>query len=56
MSTQRDASVLISEDWHTESTESVFEILKTSVDGLSKEEAEKRLDTYGPNRLPESKT
>jgi H+-transporting ATPase len=29
--------------------------LNTSLDGLSREEAERRLDEYGPNKLPEEK-
>lgn len=56
MSTQSDSSVLISENWHTKSTESAFTLLETSSDGLSKEEANDRLLTYGENRLPEPKT
>ena len=48
MSTQADASVLISENWHTKSTESAYTLLETSADGLSPEEVEKRLDQYGP--------
>ena len=56
MGTQRGVSVLISEDWHNKSTESVFEMLETSASGLSEEEVASRVDKYGPNRLPESKT
>ncbi len=55
MSTQSDASVFISENWHTKSTESAYTLLETSASGLSQEEAEKRLDQYGPNQLPEPK-
>jgi len=47
-----DTSALISEEWHTKSTESVFSYLETSTDGLSQEEVEKRLAEYGPNQLP----
>jgi len=56
MSTQTDTSASLSENWHTKSTESVFEMLETAEDGLSEEEIENRFDKYGPNRLPESKT
>ncbi len=41
--------------WHTATTEEVFRILATSPEGLSSEEAEKRLKQYGPNRLPEQR-
>lgn len=43
------------EAWHTKSTESVFEILDTSIDGLSEESVEERFHTYGPNQLPKPK-
>jgi len=45
-----------SEDWHTESTETIFESLNTSPNGLPKEEASERLARHGPNRLPEPKS
>ena len=51
-----DTSVLISEDWHTKSTESIFTLLETSTDGLDQEEVEKRLEAYGPNQLPTVRT
>jgi len=38
--------------WHELPTESVVEALGTSAEGLSESEAEARLGTYGPNRLP----
>ncbi len=53
MGTPSDASVLISENWHAKSTESTLTLLETSADGLSEEEVEKRLEKYGPNKLPE---
>jgi len=56
MNTSSDTSVFISKNWHAESTESAFTLLETSADGLSQEEVEKRLDTYGPNQLPEAQT
>ena len=45
--------VSTSESWHTKSTNTVFESLNTTPDGLSKEEVGNRLAKYGPNRLPE---
>ena len=42
--------------WHGQSVESVFEILQTDKTGLSEDEAAKRLEEYGPNKLPEGKT
>src|SRR3989344_5797271 len=41
--------------WHTKSILEVLEILKSSEHGLSSEEAKKRLDENGLNKLPESK-
>lgn len=41
--------------WHSLSCEEVFKKQKTSKKGLSKKEAESRLKTYGPNKLPEKK-
>ena len=50
-----DETLSTSESWHTESVNKVFESLETTVNGLLKEEASKRLAKYGPNRLPEPK-
>ena len=55
MNIQSDTQIPASSNWHTESTESIFTLLETSANGLTKEEAEKRLDKYGPNQLPEPK-
>ncbi len=52
---QSGASVLPLESWHAESTQTVFELLETTADGLPKEEASHRLAKHGPNRLPEPK-
>ncbi len=41
--------------WHIKSTEEVLDALRSSEKGLSKEEAERRLKEYGPNKLPEGK-
>ncbi len=43
------------EKWHAKDIESVFRELETSSEGLSSEEARRRLQKYGPNRLPEPK-
>jgi len=41
--------------WHTKSIPEVLEILKSNEHGLSSEEAKRRLDEHGLNKLPESK-
>ena len=41
--------------WHQKDITSVFEKLHTSIHGLSLEEAQKRLEQYGPNELTEKK-
>ncbi|MCB1949631.1 cation-transporting P-type ATPase [Nitrosomonas sp.] len=41
--------------WHTLSAASVLEILHTSTNGLPSDQVAARLETYGLNRLPESK-
>jgi len=43
------------ENWHAEDVNTVFASFETSIDGLTKAEAEKRLADYGPNRLVEAK-
>jgi len=53
-----DQAVLSSstvENWHTESTETVFKLLETTLNGLSNREADNRLKKYGLNRLPKIK-
>ena len=42
--------------WHTKKIGDIFELLNTSKEGLTEEEVQKRLQKYGPNALPESKT
>ncbi|MFQ6095368.1 MAG: cation-translocating P-type ATPase, partial [Candidatus Bathyarchaeia archaeon] len=39
--------------WHAKSREEVLQALETSIDGLSSEEAKRRLEKYGPNKLVE---
>ena len=39
--------------WHAEEVEKVLDALGTTPDGLSSEEAERRLEEYGPNKLVE---
>ncbi len=48
--------VFASENWHTESTNIIFELLETTPSGLSREEANIQLAKYGPNQLPEPGT
>lgn len=43
---------LSSDHWHSLDVESVFSLLQTSNDGLTKEIAAQRLSQYGYNRLP----
>ncbi len=40
--------------WHHFSVSDIFKKLNGSEDGLTSDEAEKRLEKYGPNKLPES--
>ncbi len=41
--------------WHTKTSSELFQILNTNEHGLSKEEARRRLQKYGLNKLPETK-
>lgn len=42
-------------DWHSLEINEIFSKLKTAKSGLSFDEAKKRLEKYGPNKLPEEK-
>ena len=42
--------------WHSISLKKIFNILHSDKGGLSKEEAQRRLERYGKNKLPEVKT
>jgi magnesium-transporting ATPase (P-type) len=53
---QSSERVTTPENWHTRSIKTVFELLATTPEGLSKEEVTDRLVKYGPNRLPEPRT
>jgi magnesium-transporting ATPase (P-type) len=55
-SEQSEKQPQISKDWHTINTDSILESLKTKSNGLSAEEAARRLGSYGPNRLPDTRT
>ena len=48
-------SNILLETWHSFEEKDVFAELKTSNEGLSTEEAKKRLGFYGENKLPEGK-
>ncbi len=39
--------------WHAVSPDATLDALRSNVDGLSEQEAARRLETHGPNRLPE---
>lgn len=39
-------------DWHAQHAEQTLQHLDTSPDGLSAEQAQERLESFGPNRLP----
>ena len=40
-------------DWHGLEQDQVLELLDAGTGGLGEAEAQRRLETYGPNRLPE---
>ena len=42
-------------EWHTTEIEEVYEALETKRDGISDEEAQRRLDAFGFNELKEEK-
>ncbi|WP_107491111.1 cation-translocating P-type ATPase, partial [Thermobifida fusca] len=44
----------VDRQWHTVAAHEVFPALETSPDGLTEEEARRRLAEYGPNRLEEA--
>jgi Ca2+-transporting ATPase len=56
-SVRRSISVAYDDEmkWHALTIDTIIENLNTSPNGLSTEEAERRLQTYGPNELQESK-
>lgn len=41
--------------WHTIAVSNILDILQTSLNGLSGKNIASRIETYGPNRLPETK-
>jgi Ca2+-transporting ATPase len=45
----------LKENWHGETVEQVLSQLKTEINGLSKKEAESRLEEFGANELEEKK-
>ncbi len=53
--TDKRASNLFDEKWHSMPLESVYEELATDTGGLSEEKAERRLLKYGKNSLPAKK-
>lgn len=51
----KDQSTIAEEAWHSFDIKEVFNKLHSDQEGLSSEEAEKRLQSYGENKLPEGK-
>jgi len=51
---EKQAAFQTQNQWHALSTENALEQLDASAEGLSHAEAAKRLEEYGPNRLPEA--
>ncbi len=54
--TQKDAPTEVAQNWHAESVQTVFDALQTTENGLSDEEAVKRLEQHGPNRIAEAES
>ncbi len=48
-------SPIAAADWHALTPDQVLEALKTSINGLSESEVQRRLTIHGPNRLPEAR-
>jgi magnesium-transporting ATPase (P-type) len=48
-----DETASVSGSWHAETVDTILESFETTPEGLSKEEADIRLDKHGPNQLPE---
>ncbi len=53
---QSDPSADTPNLWHSMEIDRVFTVLSTGIEGLTKEEVSHRLDIYGPNQIPESRT
>jgi magnesium-transporting ATPase (P-type) len=51
---QDDQTEKIKLAWHNQSPETTLNALSTEATGLSRDEAGRRLNNYGPNRLPEA--
>ena len=52
----QDLTAATERPWHSEPAEAALERLKSSIQGLSADEAARRLEADGPNRLPAGKT
>jgi magnesium-transporting ATPase (P-type) len=55
MADTKQHSGIGTQDWHSFEEPKVFQELSSAIDGLNSEEAEKRLQYYGENKLPESR-
>ncbi len=51
--TQDETGTEQQQDWHLQSVKHALVFFKTSHSGLTQDDAQSRLDTYGPNRLPD---
>ena len=51
----QDLTLTTERPWHSEPAEAALERLKSSAKGLSADEAARRLEADGPNRLPAGK-
>lgn len=50
-----DTAIPISESWHSATIESVFALVGSTANGLSKQDIIQKRVKYGPNQLPEAK-
>ena len=52
----RDLTLKTERPWHSEPATVALELCRSSAQGLSSDEAARRLEADGPNRLPAGKT
>lgn len=49
-----DTKIDLDQKWHAKTVDDTFSALDSTPQGLSQEQAQLRLELYGPNQLPES--